>query len=381
MLIEIHMLKNYPATNLNRDDTGAPKTCFFGGSQRGRISSQCLKRTWRTSDQFKQLDSAGFRSRTLPELVARRLSAAGVASDLVNSAQKILTGIANKEGKTNDKKMTSQIIFFSPDDVAALTACLLQMIEKAADSKTLEKAKSDEIVTMMKKANARAITLDIALFGRMVTSDAFVDVNAAMQVAHAVSTHTVNLESDYYTAVDDLLSNGDGADDEGGDQTGAGMIGDLDYNSCCYYLYAALDTDVLKENLKNSSEAYAKIPQLLPTLLTVMAQSNPTGKQNSFAGHVLPEMIMVEFKQQKVPLSYANAFAEPVSLRKGHVVRDSIEKLANEINLMDGAYALPVEHRAWMALRGDQKPMTCETFRSLPDMVQACAKWAEGDMR
>lgn len=380
MLIEIHMLKNYPATNLNRDDTGAPKTCFFGGAQRGRISSQCLKRTWRTSDQFKQLGSAGFRSRTLPELVAKRLLDAGVARDSVSVAEKILTGIANKDGKTNDKKITSQIIFFSPDDVAALTSCLLQMIEKAGDVKTLEKAKPDEIVALMRKANVRAITLDIALFGRMVTSDVFMDVNAAMQVAHAVSTHTVNLESDYYTAVDDLLGSGDGTDNEGGDQTGAGMIGDIDYNSCCYYLYAALDTDVLKDNLKSSPEAQAKLPLLLPTLLTVMAQSNPTGKQNTFAGHVLPEMIMVECKQQKVPLSYANAFAEPVSLREGHVVRDSIKKLASEVDLMDGAYALSIEHRAWMALRGDKKPLACETFQCLPDLVQACAKWVERDI-
>jgi CRISPR system Cascade subunit CasC len=108
-----------------------------------------------------------------------------------------------------------------------------------------------------------------------------------------------------------------------------------------------------------------------------MAQSNPTGKQNTFAGHVLPEMVMVEFKQRKVPLSYANAFAEPVSLRKGHVVRESIEKLAKEVDLMDGAYALSVTHRAWMALRGDQKPTICDTFRSMKDMVQACANWAK----
>jgi len=377
MLIEIHMLKNYPVTNLNRDDTGAPKTCYFGGSQRGRISSQCLKRTWRTSEQFQALESAGYRSRTLPEMIAKRLADAGVAADMVAVAQKMLTGIANKDGKTNDKKITSQIIFFSPDDVTALTDCLLQLIDQAGESKKLEKNKPDEINLLMKKANARAITLDIALFGRMVTSDAFVNVDAAMQVAHAVSTHTVNLESDYYTAVDDLLGGSGGADEAEGEQTGAGMIGDIDYNSCCYYLYAALDTDVLRENLKNSPDAQAKLPELLPTLLTAMAQSNPTGKQNTFAGHVLPEMVMVEFKQRKVPLSYANAFAEPVSLRKGHVVRESIEKLAKEVDLMDGAYALSVTHRAWMALRGDQKPTICDTFRSMKDMVQACANWAK----
>ena len=99
MLIEIHMLKNYPPVNLNRDDSGAPKSCFFGGVQRGRISSQCLKRSWRMSDTFRGLGSAGIRTRRMPEQVAQSLKEKGVSEDFVERAQQMLTGIVNKEGK------------------------------------------------------------------------------------------------------------------------------------------------------------------------------------------------------------------------------------------------------------------------------------------
>ena len=112
MLIEVHMLKNYPPVNLNRDDSGAPKSCFFGGVQRGRISSQCLKRSWRTSDVFHSLGSKGIRTRKLPELVAEKLLAMGVAPDLVEEARIKMTGIANKEGKTTTDGQTAQIVFY-----------------------------------------------------------------------------------------------------------------------------------------------------------------------------------------------------------------------------------------------------------------------------
>lgn len=369
MLFEIHMLKNFPSTNLNRDETGAPKTCYFGGSQRGRISSQCLKRSWRTSELFGALESRGWRSRNLPEMVAIKLRDMGVDESYIDHAKLMLTGIANKEKKVSNDLITGQIIFFSPEDVQALADTVKACIDQSKDVKEFKKLKPDAISAPMKKAQARAITLDIALFGRMVTSDIILDVEAAMQVAHAVSTHPVNLESDYFTAVDDLIHMMD--------ESGAGMIGDIDYDSCCYYMYASLDMDKLRENLKDSPESLSKVHQLLPVLLRVMAMSNPSGKQNSFAGHVLPEMIMVEVKKDKIPLSYANAFAEPVSRMSRRIVQDSIDKLVSEVNLMDDCYQLPVVHRGFMALRGENHPLKCECFTRFDQLVEACAVWAK----
>lgn len=385
MLIEIHMLKNYPATNLNRDETGAPKTCFFGGAQRGRISSQCLKRSWRTSPLFDVLDSKGWRSRDLPGIVCEKLI--DMPDEAIAHVKKLIVALTmsdksknkpeekeektSQSGKREKKKegITGQIIFFSPDDVRFLADAIHALWKEEAKGEVQKflDIKLDDMKKVIEKAKERAITLDIALFGRMVTSAAFVNVEASMQVAHAVSTHALDLESDYFTAVDDLLT--------GQDETGAGMIGDIDFDSCCYYQYASLDMDKLRENLKDSPEALARVDELIPVLLRVMALSNPSGKQNSFAGHVAPDAMLVEFKPEKIPLSYVNAFAKPVSRYSTQIVKDSTDRLAQEVDLMDGFYALPVAHRAWMALRSETAPRACERFGSFAELLDACAAW------
>ena len=250
MLLEIHMLKNYPPVNLNRDDSGAPKSCFFGGVQRGRISSQCLKRSWRTSEIFKSLGSYGCRPRKMPALVGDRLRAMGVASDMVEIAEKKLTGIANKDGTENKKDLiTSQIVFYSNAELDRITSAIQKYIEEDGDAKKFAKRSPKDFETLKATAKEKPISADIALFGRMVTSPYLGDVDAAMQVAHAISTHAVNRESDYFTAVDDLLNK-----EEDPDDSGAAMIGDVDYNSCCYYEYASIDTDILADNLKNAED-------------------------------------------------------------------------------------------------------------------------------
>lgn len=373
MIYEIHMLKNYPATNLNRDDSGAPKTCQFGGCQRGRISSQCLKRSWRTSELFGGFSQLGVRSRNLPDQVAKELKARGMAEDMAEAARLKVTGIANKDGKEDPKALiTSQIVFYCDADVKAIADEIEKATASCATAKDIAKLKAGDIAKAVQKVKARPITLDIALFGRMVTSDAFQNVEAAMQVAHAVSTHAVVMESDYFTAVDDLIAMGDS------DDSGAGMIGDIDYNSCCYYEYAMLDMEQLKANLASAPEVLDKLDELLPVLLRVMAMSNPSGKQNTFAGHVCPDLILVEAKDEPIPLSYANAFAKPVDTRKCRVAEDSVEKLADEIDLMDKTYALPVRHRAWMSPRSERKPEKCEAYDSFPALAEACAQWAKG---
>ena len=242
------------------------------------------------------------------------------------------------------------------------------------DLKTFSKRKAKEFDAMKEDAKISPISADIALFGRMVTSDYFMNVDAAMQVAHAISTHAVNRESDYYTAMDDLL--------KAGEETGAAMIGDADYNSCCYYEYASIDTDALSENLKNAPDREALIGKLIPALLQSMALSNPSGKQNSFAGQVLPDLVMIECKQDKIPLSYVNAFETPVPVwgSNPHVVETSIQRLADYVNTMDQAYGLPVQARGWFSPRyPDIKPAMCDSYRKYADLIAACAGWVRGE--
>lgn len=377
MLIEIHMLKNYPPVNLNRDDSGAPKTCFFGGVQRGRISSQCLKRSWRISNVFRSLESSGIRTRNMPVMVGERLKEMGVEQDMVDEAVRKLTGVANKDGKENSKgSYTSQIVFYSKEEIDRIVEAVKAAIDEDGSLKAFENRKAKEFGQLKSCAKDKPISADIALFGRMVTSDYFADVDAAIQVSHAISTHAVNRESDYFTAVDDIL--------ESDDVNGASMIGDVDYNSCCYYEYAALDTDILRENLKYCEDRENLIRKILPVLLRAMAFSNPSGKQNTFAGQVLPELVMVECKKDKIPLSYVNAFEEPVSSwgSQPNLVKTSLKKLAAHVDCMDHAYELPVLHRACFVPRfSEETPQACDKYDRFAALVEACAAWLDEDER
>lgn len=372
MLYEIHMLKNYPPTNLNRDDTGAPKTCLFGGVMRGRVSSQCLKRSWRTSPSFRAEigdENLGIRTRKLPVLVAEKLVAMGVSQEFADAIQPRLTGIGNKEGKeTKDGNATAQVIFYAKEDITAVAETVKELLDKCKSVKDVQKLKAKDIQAAVSGADVRPVTLDIALFGRMVTSDAFRDVEASMQVAHAISTNKVAVESDYFTAMDDMLSG------SSMDELGAAMIGDVDFNASCYYVYASIDTDALAENLKYADNAEEIVRKAIPALLRAMAFTDPSGKQNSFAGHVLPSVVMVECKEKKIPTSMVNAFVEPVG-KGGDLVKRSAEKLADEVDMTARNFGLEVRERLWFCVdKYDVKPETatkvCTTF---PELVEAVA--------
>lgn len=373
MLYEIHMLKNYPPTNLNRDETGAPKTCLFGGVTRGRVSSQCLKRSWRTSPFFRAEigdENLGIRTRKMPVLVAEKLIEMGVPEEYAEAIQPRLTGIGNKEGKeTKDGNATAQVIFYAKEDIAAVAKTVKGLLDKCKSVKDVQKLKATDIRAAVSGAEVRPVTLDIALFGRMVTSDAFRDVEASMQVAHAISTNKVSVESDYFTAMDDMLSG------NAMDELGAAMIGDVDFNSSCYYVYASIDTDALTENLKYTDNAEEIVRKAVPALLRAMAFTDPSGKQNSFAGHVMPSVVMVECKEKKIPTSMVNAFVEPVG-KVGDMVKRSAQKLAYEVDMTVRNFGLEVKERLWFCVdMYDVKPETatkvCATFPELVEAVSA----------
>lgn len=378
MLYEIHMIKNYPPTNLNRDEMGAPKTGMFGGALRGRISSQCFKRSWRTSELFRSeigAEDLGIRTRQLPQLVAEELRRRSVQEEYLTELLPKLSAFGNKDGKENKKgNYTAQMVFYAPQDIAAVADAVERRLADCAALKDVKAIKGKELQDMVTGADIRPVTLDIALFGRMVTSNAFADVEAAMQVAHAISTNKVVMESDYFTAMDDLLR-GDTME-----ESGSGMIGDIDYDSSCYYLYASLDTDALRSNLQYADNPDALVRKAVPALLRTMALTNPSGKQNSFAGHVLPSAMLIECKQTKIPVSLVNAFTEPVQPnRQGDLVKNSIARLAEEANQTGRAFGLPVEKRLWFCVDRYQEiapenAAVCKTFAELVEQAEQALK-------
>lgn len=377
MLYEIHMLKNYPPVNLNRDESGAPKSCMFGGTTRGRVSSQCLKRSWRTSPLLAQAvgtEHLGIRTRKLPQLVAEKLTEMGVSQEYIDAVLPKISGFGNKDGAENkDGNYTAQIISYAPEDIQAVAESIYGTLKNCPSLKEVKGLKAKELQEAVKGAQNRPITLDMALFGRMVTSNAFRDVEAAMQVAHAISTNKLNMESDYFTAMDDLLS-GDTVEEKG-----SAMIGDTDYNSACYYSYASLDTDILMVNLKDTPDAAQIVKVAIPALIRTMALTNPSGKQNSFAGNVLPSAILIECKEEKVPVSMVNAFVKPIKPEAANdydLIKGSIEALVQQMDSIQNSFGLAVKHRLWFCLAPYSIVPECEATvcQTLPELVEQVAE-------
>ena len=358
MLIEIHMIQNHAPANLNRDDLGAPKTCYFGGVLRSRISSQCLKRSIRFSDEFKAL-LGGIRTRQLAKMIADKVDG---RVDTKKQVAKLLKecGIAsNDEGK-------SDMLVYTTNEAIREMAELF----KKPDGKK-EPQLAEEIGNLI--SNLTSVP-DMALSGRMLETGKLKDttVEASLQVAHAISTHETHPEVDYYVAADDIP----------GDDAGAGFLDEAMFTSACFYKYFSIHWEQLVENLKGfkgNNEHLAA--HTVGAFLRGAALTNPTGKQNSFAAQNLPDGILVEFK--KSPVSYANAFADPVAREKRDLIAQSNAQLAQYAHDLDIGYGKPTQ-RFWFSpnLRyplsfieeNQEKELTVNNFRSLDALIPAVVK-------
>ncbi|MBB5801239.1 CRISPR system Cascade subunit CasC [Saccharothrix ecbatanensis] len=325
MILELHLLQSFPVSNLNRDDTGQPKTATFGGQSRARISSQSLKRSARLLFNDYGLDKSetGMRTKRLIGNAAKRLAGAGrdaeTAPGVVTAALEYL-GF----GVDQDKLLTEYLLFVGPEaidrladysqthwDTLAVTAAAKAAAKQAEDEakvKTkgrvkkakIEKPKPDKQAEADAKHildGARAV--DVALFGRMIADNKDFNVNAASQVAHALSTHAVRNEFDFYTAVDDLKPDA---------ESGADMIGTVDFNSACYYRYANVDIAQLTTNLSSDSDL---VDRGLRAWLYSFIHAVPSGKQNSMAARTLPDTLLGVVRDRGA-WNLANAFLKPV---------------------------------------------------------------------
>ncbi len=320
MLIEIYIIQNHSPANLNRDDLGAPKTCYFGGVMRSRISSQCVKRSIRMSDEFKSL-CGGIRTRQLATIISEKIQ--GKAD-----AKKRATAILKKCGISSKNDENSDMLIYTTKEAVARMANLLENSAGKPDDELA--AQFGELISEL------TAVPDMALTGRMLETGVLKDttVEAALQVAHAISTHEARPEVDYYVAADDIP----------GDDAGAGYVDEAFFSSACFYKYFSIDFEQLAKNLKGNNELAA---HTVGAFIRAAAMVNPTGKQNSFAAHNPPDGILVEIKSS--PISYANAFARPVSISDGRdIVSQSIAQLGQYINDLDAGYGKP-EKRFWFS--------------------------------
>ncbi|WP_228978474.1 type I-E CRISPR-associated protein Cas7/Cse4/CasC [Streptomyces sp. DH12] len=359
IIVDVHALQTVPPSNLNRDDTGSPKTALYGGVPRARVSSQAWKRA--TREHFNRtLDASqlGVRTKRVAELLAERierlepsLEGAPEALTLAAETLKAATGskievpkrkadAAKKSGEKEPAPEASYLMFLSTRQLDRLAEIA---VEGAKDISAFFKDKENK--ARAREAADTRHSVDIALFGRMVADSADINVDAAAQVAHAISVHQVETESDYFTAVDDRNSDA---------EPGAGMIGTIDFNSSTLYRYAALDVNLLAANLgkglREDEPAAAPVQRAVEAFLDGFVASLPTGKINTFGNHTLPEAVIVKIRSSR-PISYVGAFENPVGSNGAGHVRGACEQLAAHATEIERAYG-DTSTSAWVLRLG-----------------------------
>tara|TARA_B100001094_G_scaffold116679_1_gene112536 strand:- start:5749 stop:6804 length:1056 start_codon:yes stop_codon:yes gene_type:complete len=310
--IQLHLLTSYAPSNLNRDDLGRPKTAMMGGTERLRISSQSLKRNWRISDVFQETlqDNLGLRTkRYSKEKIYQRFIDSSISqADAAKWSEAIasqLGKVKNKKEEDKDYMELEQLVHLSPQECSTIDNLVSTLItENREPSK-------DELTILSNKNKA----IDIALFGRMLASSPKYNIEAACQVAHAISIHPITVEDDYFTAVDDL--------NDGEQDAGASHIGESSYASAVFYSYICIDKELLVKNLDDDLEL---ANQTIAALTKAATTVSPRGKQNSFAARTYASYVMVE-KGDEQPRSLSSAFLK--SIRSDDYLQAGIDALKN----------------------------------------------------
>lgn len=333
MFIELHIIQSFPPTNLNRDDMNQPKDTDFGGVRRARVSSQCLKRAIRHAPVFAATTQVPLSTRS--RFIARALCKGLVEANKPEQEARIVADLfaeaysgGLKKKKEDGERYTEVALYLSPREVECTVTKLAEQWDAMLTTHaTLAKQKEEKkkkgkpretpwlniANELAKQTKGRTTSApDIALFGRMLAARPDTNVDAACQVAHAISTHAVKMDTDFFTAVDELLRP---------EETGAAMMDIAGFNSACFYRYARLDWKQLKTNLKadeSDPELLNLARRTVKAFLRASEAAMPTGKKNSHDNFCRPAfMLAVARKTDSQPWSLANAFEKPVQARSG----------------------------------------------------------------
>lgn len=343
-LIEIHALQNFAPSNLNRDDTGAPKDALFGGTRRARVSSQCLKRAVR--QHFKSLveqkslapEDVAIRTKRVLDALVALLKENG--RDESESIDKSRLALAAMELPVKEGDKSEYLLFLGKREIQEVARIIDEKWDSIStpgapvEGKKAGKGKKDaskqadpELKKALDKVFNGGKAVDVALFGRMLADMPEKNQDAACQVAHAISTHSVEREFDFYTAVDDRKPE---------DTAGADMMGTVEFNSACFYRYAVVDWEKLVRNLQDDTELAKKG---LRAFLGGFVVAEPTGKQNTFAAHNPPEFVVISIRRNTASRNLANAFETAVRVRKDEsLTRVSAGKLAQKAKTLQAVF-------------------------------------------
>ncbi|MHA1797633.1 MAG: type I-E CRISPR-associated protein Cas7/Cse4/CasC [Candidatus Helarchaeota archaeon] len=300
MKVEIHIIQNFAPSCLNRDESNSPKDCFFGGVRRSRISSQCIKNAMRSqvfSSELKE-ENIGLRLSTLSQKIKFTLVLSGKNDEEAAIVSKNLIQILGFKLDSSGK--TSVLLFIGNKEIEKLSNICIQYWDKL----NLEKINNkDKEIRKIKKEGLALLdgqkAADIALFGRMMAEVPTGNIDAACQVAHAISTNRMNQEFDFFTAIDQGKEK---------DDPGAGMMGAIEFNSACYYRYSNIDLNQLLINLQDDQELAISV---VSAFIRASIKAIPTGKQTSMAAQNPPSFVLVVVRDDTF-WSLANAFEKPV---------------------------------------------------------------------
>ncbi|GAA1797072.1 type I-E CRISPR-associated protein Cas7/Cse4/CasC [Leucobacter iarius] len=340
-IIDINILQTVPPSNLNRDDTGSPKTAVYGGTLRARVSSQAWKRATRLGfgDVLDQSD-LGLRTKRLVETLADRIADRGelaeeeagrIAAAVLQAAGVKLKAPRAKKDQAVGPAESEFLYFLSNSQLDRLTSLALEALGSEDEAAAIKAGAP-------KKVLAEESSIDIALFGRMVADHTDLNVDAAAQVAHAISVHEVQNDFDYFTAVDDAK------DRNAGDDAGAAMIGTVEFNSSTLYRYATVDVDRLRDNLGDDAVTRRAVEAFIRAFTTSM----PSGKQNTFANRTLPDAVVVTVRDTQ-SVNLVGAFETPVA--GPNRIAASAERLAEHAEAIDSAFGTTPQ-RGWVVRVG-----------------------------
>lgn len=372
LFVEFHLIQNFAPSNLNRDDTGAPKDALFGGHRRARVSSQCFKRAMRlhaAESATIPAECQGVRTKKLKQLLETRLAELGRN----DASPRIESALAAAGLKLKDDGKTEYLLFLGRGEVEAFAQLIhrhwdrLEGASTAEAKKTKKEAKAGLAAEVVKEAKALLDgkkAVDIAMFGRMLTDMPEANQGAACQVSHAISTHKVEREFDYFTAVDDEARP---------DEPRVEMIAHVEFNSATFYRYAVIDANKLVRNLDDKDLALAGIR----AFTEAMARAIPTGKQNTFAAHNPPSFVGVVLRHAS-PFNLANAFEKPIWPKANkELTTISVEKLAEHDSKITAFYGDGKDAWAYLDMTGAW-PVDKGMAQS---SLHALAGWVEQQVR
>jgi CRISPR system Cascade subunit CasC len=327
-VLELHILQSFPVSCLNRDDVGAPKSAIFGGASRARVSSQCWKRAIR--EEAQHIDGSLFAANRTRYIVAQLKDALKNEGCEEEKLAQYALLLADAIGKADDKKegAVKTLLFFSPNEFEAISKAFLAT-EGLADLDDKKMKDAAEKSRKSVKANDKVKdAADVSIFGRMVADDHSLMVEGAGMFAHALSTHKVSTEIDFFTAVDDVAPE---------DSEGAGHIGTLEFNSACYYRYIALNLDLLKDSDHLGHFSDEEFKKVIDAFIRATILSVPGARKNSMMSFNPPEYVLGTIREGQ-PVSLANAFENPVTSAGKGFVAPSIQALEEKFQWMEKTY-------------------------------------------